>query len=105
MSSGDAQRAAVDADPHAERLLDHVDVGVVLAEKIGEEPMVVEVEFERVFSGWLRNGCAKPRAVYSRGADPERPVASPQVAWACRVARIVALFAPAFKARRHDAQI
>jgi hypothetical protein len=40
-----------------------VDVGVVLAEKIGKEPMVVEVEFERVFSGWLCNGCAKPRAV------------------------------------------
>jgi hypothetical protein len=47
-----------------------VDVGVVLAEKIGKEPMVVEVEFERVFSGWLSNGFAKPRAVYSRGADP-----------------------------------
>jgi len=48
-----------------------MDVGVVLAEKIGKEPMVVEVEFERIFGGWLRNGFAKPRAVYSRGADPE----------------------------------
>jgi hypothetical protein len=47
-----------------------MDVGVVLAEKIGKEPMVVEVEFERIFGGWLRNGFAKPRAVYSRGADP-----------------------------------
>jgi hypothetical protein len=47
-----------------------MDVGVVLAEKIGKEPMVVEVEFERIFGGWLRNGFAKPRAVYSRSADP-----------------------------------
>jgi len=37
-----------------------MDMRVVLAEKIGEEPMVVEVEFERVFGGWLRNGVAKP---------------------------------------------
>jgi hypothetical protein len=48
-----------------------MDVGVVLAEKIGKEPMVVEVEFERIFGGWLRNGVAKPRAVYSRGRDPK----------------------------------
>jgi hypothetical protein len=32
-------------------------VSIVLAEKIGEGPMVVEMEFERVFSAWLRNGC------------------------------------------------
>jgi hypothetical protein len=36
-----------------------MDVGVMLAEKIGKEPMVVEVEFERIFGGWLRNGFAK----------------------------------------------
>jgi hypothetical protein len=53
-----------------------MDVGVVLAEKIGKEPMVVEVEFERIFGGWLRNGFAKPRAVYSRAGDPEGWVAS-----------------------------
>jgi hypothetical protein len=53
-----------------------MDVGVMLAEKIGKEPMIVEVEFERIFGGWLRNGVAKPRAVYSRGADRECPVAS-----------------------------
>jgi hypothetical protein len=47
-----------------------MDVGVMLAEQIGKEPMVVEVEFERIFGGCLRNGFAKPRAVYSRGADP-----------------------------------
>jgi len=47
-----------------------MDMGVVLAEKIGKDPMVVEVEFERIFGGWLRNGFAKPRAVYSRGANP-----------------------------------
>jgi len=41
-----------------------MDVGVVLAEKIGKDPMVVEVEFERIFGRWLRNGVAKPRAVY-----------------------------------------
>jgi hypothetical protein len=49
-----------------------MDVGVVLAEKIGKEPMVVEVEFERIFGGWLRNVDAKPRAVYSRDADCRR---------------------------------
>jgi hypothetical protein len=48
-----------------------MDVRVVLAEKIGEKPMVVEVEFERIFGGWLRNVDAKPRAVYSRDADLE----------------------------------
>jgi len=47
-----------------------MNMGVVLAEKIGKEPMVVEMELERIFGGWLRNGFAKPRAVYSRGADP-----------------------------------
>jgi hypothetical protein len=30
-----------------------MDVGVMLAEKIGKNPMIVEVEFERVFGGWL----------------------------------------------------
>jgi hypothetical protein len=49
-----------------------MNMGVVLAEKIGKDPMVVEVELERIFGGWLRNGFAKPRAVYSRGADPEK---------------------------------
>jgi hypothetical protein len=53
-----------------------MDVGVVLAENIGKEPMVVEVEFERIFGGWLRNGFAKPRAVYSRAGDPESRVDS-----------------------------
>jgi hypothetical protein len=67
MGSRNTQRAAVDTDPHAERLLNHMDVGVVLAEEIGKEPMVVEVEFERIFGGWLRNGFAKPRDFYSRG--------------------------------------
>jgi hypothetical protein len=47
-----------------------MDVGVVVAEQIGKEPMVVKVEFERIFDGWLRNGFAKPRTVYSRGLDP-----------------------------------
>jgi hypothetical protein len=50
-----------------------MDVGVVLAEKIGKEPMVGEVEFERIFGGWLRNGVAKPRAVCSRGAAAREP--------------------------------
>jgi hypothetical protein len=49
-----------------------MDMGVVLAEKIGKDPMVVEVEFERIFGRWLRNGVAKPRAVYSRGAAPQK---------------------------------
>jgi hypothetical protein len=53
-----------------------MDVGVVLAEKIGKEPMVVEVEFERIFGGWLRNGFAKPRDFYSRGWTSKRPLDS-----------------------------
>ena len=51
MAAGDSQRAAVDADPHAERLLDRADVRVVLAEQIGKQAMVVEMEFERIFGG------------------------------------------------------
>jgi hypothetical protein len=36
-----------------------VNVRVVLAQQIGEEPMVVEMEFERIFVGvWLGNGVA-----------------------------------------------
>jgi hypothetical protein len=77
-----------------------MDVGVVLAEKIGKEPMVVEVEFERIFGGWLRNGFAKPRAVYSRGRAPENWGSS-----SAALRRIVALFAFTFKARLCDAQI
>jgi hypothetical protein len=30
-----------------------MDVGVMLAEKIGKNPMIVDVELERVFGGWL----------------------------------------------------
>jgi hypothetical protein len=51
MGARDAQGAAVDADPHAQRLFDHMNVSVVLAEKIGEKPMVIEMELERIFSG------------------------------------------------------
>jgi hypothetical protein len=53
-----------------------MDVSVMLAEKIGKKPMVVEMEFERIFGGWLRNGFAKPRAVYSRDQKLESYVAS-----------------------------
>jgi len=49
-----------------------MDVGVVLAEQIGEGPMVVEVEFERIFGVWLRNGCAKPRLDADR-SPPRSP--------------------------------
>jgi hypothetical protein len=72
MGARDTQCAAVDADPDAEPLLDYMDVSVVLAEEIGKEPMVVEVEFERIFGGWLRNGFAKPLAVYSRSTRPAK---------------------------------
>jgi hypothetical protein len=70
-----------------------MDVGVVLAEKIGKEPMVVEVEFERIFGGWLRNGFAKPRDFYSRGWTSQKTAR-----FVPRVPRIVALFPPTFKA-------
>jgi hypothetical protein len=58
-----------------------MNVRVVLAEKIGEEPMVVEVEFERIFGGWLRNGVAKPLCrLFAAPGSVER---EPRV---CRVA-------------------
>ncbi len=49
MASRDAQGGAGHRDADAERLLDGADVRIVLAEQIGEQPWVVEVEFERVF--------------------------------------------------------
>ena len=53
-----------------------LDMRVVLTEQFGEEAMVVEVEFERIFGGWLRNGVAKPRAVYCGMDDPESWISS-----------------------------
>jgi hypothetical protein len=77
-----------------------MDVGVVLAEKIGKEPMVVEVEFERIFGGWLRNGFAKASCRLFAGWRSRK-----QGRFVRRVARIVPLFAFTFKARLCDAQI
>jgi len=50
MAPRDAQGGAGRGDANAKRLLDGADVRIVLAEKIGKQPGVVEVEFERVFS-------------------------------------------------------
>jgi transposase len=50
MTSRDAQGGAGRADANAERLLDGADVRIVLAEQIGKQPRVVELEIERVFN-------------------------------------------------------
>jgi hypothetical protein len=50
MSARDLERSAGDRDTDAEGLFDGADMRVVLAEQIGEQPGIVEVEFERVFS-------------------------------------------------------
>jgi hypothetical protein len=50
VASRDAQGGAGRGDPNAERLLDGANVRIVLAEKVGKQPGVVEVELERVFS-------------------------------------------------------
>jgi hypothetical protein len=50
------ERTAVDADTNAQCLLDRTDVTIVLPEQFGEEAMVVEMKFERILAGWLRNG-------------------------------------------------
>ncbi len=50
VSARDAQGSAGHRDADAERLLDGADVRVVLAEQIGEQPWIVELKFERVFS-------------------------------------------------------
>ncbi len=47
----DAQRCAGYTDPDGERLLKRADVGVMLAEQLGEQARIVEMEFERVFDG------------------------------------------------------
>jgi hypothetical protein len=51
----DAHRGTVDVDPNAERLLECADVRVVLAEQVGYQAGIVEVEFQRVFAGSLGN--------------------------------------------------
>ncbi|HXN87027.1 MAG TPA: hypothetical protein VN867_13205 [Candidatus Binataceae bacterium] len=50
MASRDTQGGAGRGDANAERLLNGADVRIVLAEKVGKQPGVVEMEFERVFS-------------------------------------------------------
>jgi hypothetical protein len=45
------QRGPGHANPDSQRRLDSADVRVVLAEQIGEQARIVEMEFERIFSG------------------------------------------------------
>jgi len=45
-----SERGAGDADANAERGLDGADVCVMLAEQVGKQTRIVEMEFERVFS-------------------------------------------------------
>jgi len=52
-----------------------MEMSVVLAEQFGEEPMLVEMEFERVFGGWLGNSFTKPLCwIFRRGvrSSPRR---------------------------------
>ncbi len=50
VTAGDAQGSAGHRDANAERLLDGANVRIVLAEQIGEQPWIVELKFEGVFS-------------------------------------------------------
>src|SRR5262249_50895951 len=50
MSARNPERRSRDSHTNAERLLDRANMSVVLAEQIGEQAWVVEMEFERVFS-------------------------------------------------------
>jgi len=45
------QRGSGYADSDSQRRFDRADVRVVLAEQIGEQARIVEMEFERVFGG------------------------------------------------------
>ena len=49
--TGNPERGAGDADTDAERRLDGAHVRVMLAEQIGEQTRIVEMEFERIFGG------------------------------------------------------
>jgi len=46
VTARDAQGSAGDRNPNAKGLLDGTDVRIVLAEEVGEQPWVVEMEFE-----------------------------------------------------------
>jgi hypothetical protein len=54
-------------------LLDRPDVGVMLPEQIGKQPMVVEVQFERVVSKGcsLRNNPSLASSSSGAFADPQ----------------------------------
>jgi len=45
---------------------------IVLTEEFGEKPMVVEMEFERIFRDYLRNCCFDPLATLT-AVDPFSP--------------------------------
>jgi hypothetical protein len=49
--AGNLQRRAGHPDADAERSFDRAHVRVVLAEQIGKQARIVEMEFERVFGG------------------------------------------------------
>jgi hypothetical protein len=51
VAARDLQGAAIDPDADTEPLLDSTDVAIVLPEQFGEEAMVVEVKFERIWVG------------------------------------------------------
>jgi hypothetical protein len=62
MAARNFEGAAIHPDPDTKRLLDRADMAIVLPEQFGEEAMVVEVKFERIFRDYLRNCCFDSRA-------------------------------------------
>jgi hypothetical protein len=48
VAAADLQRRAAHPDAYTERLLDDAQMMVVLAEQLAEEPLIVEVKFERI---------------------------------------------------------
>ena len=49
LAAANLERGAADPDPHLKFLLDRPDMGIVLPQQVGENPMVGEVQFERIF--------------------------------------------------------
>jgi hypothetical protein len=49
--AGNLKRGAGDSDSDSQRAFDRAHVRVVLAEQIGKQARVVEMEFERIFAG------------------------------------------------------
>jgi hypothetical protein len=56
VTAGNLQAAAVYSNANTERLLNRPNMAVVLPQQFGEKTMIVEMKFERILVGELRNG-------------------------------------------------